>query len=82
MFPEDESRCIRNTLPLGLHWGEPSERTFGPGLSDQYTFELFYRLQLLERLAITPDIQVLVDPALNPDTEVAAVFGLRARLAF
>lgn len=69
-------------LGLGLNWGRPSDTTFGSGLSDQYTFELFYRLQLLERLAITPDIQVLVDPALNPDTEVAAVFGLRARLAF
>jgi porin len=51
-------------------------------LRDQYTVELYYRLQVLKHLAITPDIQVLVNPALNSDTDVVGVFGLRARLAF
>jgi hypothetical protein len=32
--------------------------------------------------AITPDIQVVVDPALNPDQEVIGFFGLRARFVF
>ena len=55
--------------------------TFCPGLDDQYSFEVFYRFQLTEQLAITPDIQYLVDPALNPDEDKLWVVGLRARLA-
>ena len=69
-------------LGLGLNWGRPSHKTYGPGLRDQYTVELFYRLQLLEHLALTPDVQVLVNPATNPGADVVGVFGLRARLAF
>jgi porin len=69
-------------LGLGLNWGRPSHKNYGSGLADQYTIELFYRLQLLEHLAITPDVQLLINPALNPDADVVGVFGLRARLAF
>jgi porin len=38
-------------------------------------------LQLTQELAITPDIQLLIDPALNPDEDSIWVVGLRARLA-
>jgi porin len=34
-------------------------------LDDQYTAELFYRLQLTQNLAITPDVQLIIDPALK-----------------
>ena len=43
--------------------------------------EVFYRLQLSENLAITPDIQFIINPALNPDDKTVWVLGLRARLA-
>ena len=33
------------------------------------------------QLAITPDVQLLINPALNPDEDQIWVFGLRARLA-
>ena len=68
----------RDVLGIGVSWGEPS----GDGLGDQYTGEAFYRLQLAQYVAITPDVQVIVDPALNPDEDVIGVFGLRARLTF
>ena len=66
---------------LGLNWSRPSESSFGPDLDDQYTAELFYRFQLTDNLAITPDIQFIVDPALNPEEDRIWVLGLRARLA-
>jgi porin len=73
----------RNDLiGLGLNWGKPSEESFGPGLDDQYTAELFYRFQLMEIISLTPDVQLLVNPALNPDEDLIAVFGIRARLNF
>jgi porin len=47
-----------------------------------YTAEIYYRLQLLKVLTLTPSVQVVVDPALNPDKNLITVWGLRARLAF
>jgi porin len=69
-------------LGFGLNWGEPNEDNFGPGLRDQYTAEAFFRWQLTPQIAITPDVQLLINPALNPEDEVIGIFGLRARLAF
>ncbi len=71
----------RDLLGVGFNWGEPHE-SFGAGLDDQYSLELFYRWQLTRELAITPDLQLLINPALNPDQNSIWVFGLRARLAF
>jgi porin len=70
----------RDLLGLGLNWGEPSS-DFGSGLDDQYTAELFYRVQLSENFAVTPDLQAVLNPALNPDEDTLFVLGLRARLA-
>ena len=69
-------------LGVGISWGRPNEDTFGPDLDDQYTAEVYYRLQLLKVLILTPSVQVVVDPALNPDKDLITVWGLRARLAF
>jgi porin len=68
----------KNLIGFGLNWGRPPQS----GLDDQYTAELFYRLQLAQKLAITPDVQLIIDPALNPDENRIWVFGLRARLSF
>ena len=68
----------KDLIGFGLNWGRPPHS----GLDDQYTAELFYRLQLTQNLAITPDVQLIVDPALNPDEDSIWVFGLRGRLAF
>jgi porin len=71
-----------NQLGLGFNWGEPNDSTFEPGLGDQSSVELFYRIQLFKELAITPDLQYIRNPALNPDGDTLWVFGLRVRLAF
>jgi porin len=71
-----------NQFGVGFNWGEPSESTWAPGLKDQSSVELFYRIQLFEELAITPDLQYIKNPALNPAEDSLWVFGLRVRLAF
>ena len=64
-----------NLLGLSLNWGQP------PGdLSDQYTAEVFYRFQLFPNFTLTPDLQFIIDPALDPDQERLVVFGLRVRV--
>jgi len=69
----------KNLLGVGLNWGEPNEDTWQPGLPDQYTAELFYRWQISKAIAVTPDLQYIENPALNPDTDSLWVFGLRVR---
>ena len=71
----------RDVIGVGLNWSRPSDTAVAPGLDDQYTAELFYRIQLSQSLAITPDIQLIIDPALNPDDDSIFVAGLRMRLA-
>ena len=68
-------------IGLAFNWGKPSETTWGSGLRDQYAMELFWRWQLGAQLAITPDLQLLVNPANNPDAKSVWVLGIRARLA-
>jgi porin len=66
---------------VGLHWGEVNESSFGSNLPNQIVAEIFYRMQVSQRLAITPDVQLILNPALNPDENSIFVWGLRARLA-
>ncbi len=69
-------------LGFGINWGQPNETTYRPGLPDQYTVELFTRLQVSENLQITPDIQYIKNPALNPNADHSLVLGLRMRAIF
>lgn len=71
-------QAARDVFGIAASWGDPAE----DGLNDQTTAELFYRLQLLERLALTPSIQYVRDPAASPTEEDAWVVGLRARVSF
>ncbi|MGR8920203.1 MAG: carbohydrate porin [Gammaproteobacteria bacterium] len=68
-------------LGLGFNWGEPNESSFGPGLDDQYTVELFYRFPITQHLVITPSVEYLANPALDPRDDDVWIFGLRARVA-
>ncbi|MEH6584418.1 MAG: carbohydrate porin [Halioglobus sp.] len=63
-------------LGLALNWGQPPQ----DDLDAQSTGELFYRMQLSENLAITPNLQLLKDPALNNEEDTVWVTGLRIRL--
>ena len=71
----------RDVLGFAAHWGEPNSDTYGTNLKDQYVAELYYRFKLTESIVLTPDLQLLVDPALNPEEDTLWVVGLRARIA-
>ncbi|QDG79708.1 carbohydrate porin [Labrenzia sp. PHM005] len=62
---------------IGLNWSDPGD-AFD---EDQYTAEIFYRFIVSPHLAITPSLQLIANPALNPDQENLAIFGLRGRIA-
>lgn len=66
----------RDLVGFAAAWNEPAIA----GLSDQTTLEAFYRYQFSNNIAITADAQLLLNPALNPNEDKIAVFGLRARV--
>lgn len=72
-------RLIRqwsDVFGFGINWGDPPNES----LKEQWTAEVFYRLQLSQNLQLTPSIQFLRDPALNPEQSSIWVAGLRMRL--
>ena len=63
-------------LGTGLNWADPPG-----GARDQYTLEVYYRFYLTERLAFTPDFQLIANPTLNPEKSALYYFGIRGRIA-
>lgn len=69
----------RNTdlAGIGLNWAEAR------GIAgDQVTMEAFYRFSISPGLQITPSIQVISNPLLNPSQDTITLFGLRTRVVF
>ena len=77
-----QTEAFDGLLGTAFNWGEPNEDTFAPGLKDQYAIEVFYRVPILKKFAVTVDTQLIRDPALNPDANTIWMFNLRARGAF
>lgn len=65
-----------DTAGIGANWGDPSDDS----LREQLTGELFYRVQLAQNIALTPSVQLLIDPALNPEEDQIWIGGVRARV--
>lgn len=65
-------------IGLGINRGDPPDDS----LREQITIEAFYRFQLAQNLAITPSVQLLMDPALNPEHDEVWVTGLRLRFTY
>lgn len=69
----------RNTdlAGIGINWAEANGV---PG--SQQTIEAFYRFSISSGLQITPSIQFINNPLLNPGHDSVTMFGLRARVVF
>ncbi len=63
-----------------LGWGEVNESSFRTNLQDQITAEVFYKIKFSSRFEISPDLQYLINPALNPNTSNLFIAGVRGRL--
>ena len=70
-------RNNNDVVGIGISWGKPSVS----GLRNQTTGEVFYRWQVNDVLAVTPSVQLVHDPALDPTNDNLVVFGLRIRKA-
>jgi porin len=65
---------------IGAGWAKPSADTFGPGLDNEMVLETSYKFQLSKNFSLTPDVQLVFNPANNPDESSVWVFGLRGIL--
>jgi len=68
----------RDVLGIALNWGRPNHFDF-PDVDDQWTLETYYLFQLGRHLQITPNIQMLLNPAYSTDRNFIAVGGIRSR---
>ncbi len=68
-----------NVLGFAGHWGKPNEDTYGADLNDQYVGEVYFRWKIGDHFEVTPNLQLLVNPALNPVDDNIWVFGFRAK---
>jgi porin len=66
-------------VSLGVAWSNPSA---GAGMRNETLIELYYRLQLSPSIALTPDLQIVVDPANNPKHDPILVGGVRFEISF
>ena len=62
---------------LGFAWAKPAELAVGPDVDDEYMFETSYKIQLAKNFSITPDLQILFNPANNPAKSSVIVGGIR-----
>ncbi len=65
---------------VGAGWAKPSADTFGPGLDNESLLETSYQFQLSKNFSLTPNMQVVFNPAGNPNESSIWIFGLRAIL--
>lgn len=63
-----------NTLGAAINWSHADVK------DDQITLEAFYLMKFYDFWEITPDIQIVQNPAANPDKNQVIVYGLRTRL--
>jgi porin len=71
---------IIKQLGLGLNWGRPAAPSSGSRQENYFTAEIYGRFNLWKVFALTPDIQLLLNPASDTGQAVVAVFGLRGRV--
>jgi porin len=74
-------RLIRqwsDVFGVGTNWGDPPDDS----LPEQWTTEVFYRMQISQNMQITPSVQWLIDPAFNPIEDEIWIASLRLRFSF
>lgn len=91
-YSEGDAALMQTTLSTGIGLRRTNNDVAGIGISfgkaadgslqDQFTSEAFYRFQLTQALAVTPDLQLIGNPALEPRRDALALFGIRLRATF
>ena len=65
---------------IAIGWANPSSKTFGPGLDDETLIETSFQFQMSRNFSMTPNLQLVINPAGNPSESTIWIFGLRVIL--
>jgi len=65
---------------INVGWSKPSAETFEPGLDDESLIETSYQFQLSKNFSLTPNFQLIFNPAGYPGKSSINVWGIRAIL--
>lgn len=65
-------------IGIGMSWSHPADGD----LDDQGALDLFYRAEVTPQIAVTPTLQLILNPALNPSQDAVWVLGVRSRFNF
>jgi porin len=71
---------FQDWLTVGVGLNKPSEETHGTGLGTEKVLEASYLWQLTANTSLTPDLQLILGPASNPEEDTVWVAGLRLRI--
>jgi len=72
IFGQDKDR-----IGIGYTWSDPVDSN----LDHESVVDAYYRVQLTPEIQVGPTLEVIFDPARNPDEDTVTVWGLRARVA-
>jgi porin len=68
----------KDRIGVGFTWSRPTNGT----LDDQGAVDVYYRVQVTPQIAMSPTVQMVIDPVRNQDEDVVWVLGLRTRFNF
>lgn len=71
----------KDVFGIAVNWGRPNHFDY-PDARDQWTLESYYLFQLGKHLQVTPNLQVLLHPALSTERDSNVIVGVRARVVF
>ena len=74
---------IRGEIGVGLTWMQPFDDLVVLGIpleQDQFGVETYWKLLLTPDLWITPGVQFIWDPSLNPNTDFVTVSQFKFRV--
>jgi porin len=74
--------AFQDWLTFGVGWNKPSDKTHGEDLASEKALETSYLWQVTANTSFLADVQVILDPAQNPDKDSVWMGGMRLRLTF
>ena len=69
-------------LGVGFVWSQPSATSQPVYHENEYILETFYAVQLTPLMKLKPDLQIVWNPAFNPDPGPATVFQIQLIIAW
>ena len=79
---------VNGELGLGFSWMEPHDDLLAgapvplPSGRNQYGLDLYWKILLTPNLWVTPGVQYVIDPTLNPFADDVTILGFKFRWFF